>query len=157
MPFDVAAWREAMKSVPAGPWQMKDFDVELSVSTMDGSAPLIADLVEQGDAREPGHWGSEYQIGQWLARCSPAGISTLLCEIERLQALENSKALLADATNDPASLSSLRKGAEVGQVVIDRDLVERAQHQLLASPFPFDRCVAAEISAALVSGSREEG
>ena len=75
----------------------------------------------------------------------------------RLSALENGPAGLADATNDPADLSSLRKGAEVGQVVIDRDLVERAQHQLSASPFPFDRCVAAEISAALVSGSREEG
>lgn len=77
--------RAAMPEVPSGPWHMQDFDVELSVATADGSAPLICDLVEQGDAREPGHWGSEYQIGKWIALCSPANIATLLARIADLQ------------------------------------------------------------------------
>jgi len=48
-------------------------------------------------------------------------------------------------------------GAAEGWVLVPLDLIERAQHQLSASPFPFDRCVGAEISAMLsAAGEREE-
>lgn len=48
-------------------------------------------------------------------------------------------------------------GVREDQVTLDRDLVERAQHQLSASLFPFDRCVAAEISAALSPATAARG
>lgn len=75
------------------------------------------------------------------------------------KALENGKAQLADATNDPADLSSLRKGAEV---VITRDMIAAAEIELVDVLRGFDYFMPADgmervLKAALVSGSREGG
>ena len=125
----VADWRKAMEGVTPGPWFMKDFDTELSVSTTDGSAPLIADLIEQGDAQEPGHWGSEYQIGQWIARCSPAGIAPLLAFIEQ-QAAE-----LAEARADlAAQIAGHRHSAkEATTLLIERKARAKERDSIVAS------------------------
>jgi hypothetical protein len=89
---DVAAWRRAMVGVPAGPWRSSPWHIEEGPSAVyvkDGwvLCPLSSD-----------------KYADWVARCSPLGIATLLDEIERLQALENGSASLADAnSNNEAS------------------------------------------------------
>lgn len=76
-PIDVADWRKAMVGVPAGPWRSSPWHVEEGPSVVyvkDGwvLCPLSSD-----------------RYADYIARCSPTGISALLDEIERLSARED--------------------------------------------------------------------
>lgn len=71
-------------------------------------------------------------------------------------------ALEAYESAKPKDAEGLKLGSRltvegVEAVVVDVDLIERSQHQLAASPFPFDRCVGAEISAMLSAAGDGNG
>lgn len=93
--------------------------------------------------------------GADIPDCSLPRIDILCGTIRRaISALENPAVALADATKDPADLSSLRKGAEVVAWRI-RPIGDQVWH-LTDDPRPR---LGYEMQplAALVSGSREDG
>lgn len=116
------------------------------------------------------HKQTSVRIAEWVASALNGA-----AEFDPASALENGPAGLADAKNDPADLSSLRKGAEVdfpmGAIENGRALADRLEMTGLECPAgelrmcsdwqEFRRCFEylaewALTRAALVSGSREE-
>jgi hypothetical protein len=115
------AIRAGLEGVTPGPWFARDLDTEIVVGPANNAQPLIAEMVEQGDADEPGYWGSEYDNARHIARLDPATVRSLLARIEAAEAAlkvvvdERKKqsefvAWLEDlAENPPAPTDALRK------------------------------------------------
>lgn len=103
----IADWREAMEGVSAGPWRhyrnklRPQFGGIINEVQCRSKTPVVAwPGFEDGKRKEPKHALN----AAWIARCSPAGIATLL------DALSSQSLSLSEAREE---IERLRK--EVGQ------------------------------------------
>lgn len=93
--------KAGLGGVTPGPWAIHDDGCALAVTPFNRNAPLIAEMIEQGDATDRGMWGSEYQNAAHLARCSPDKIAALLA---RLDAAEGGWLPIESAPRDASIL-----------------------------------------------------
>lgn len=102
------------------------------------------------------HKKTSVRIAEWVASALNGA-----AEFDPAPALENGPAVLADAHTNPADtdLSSLRKGAEVAVTDAARDLLFHLELYDFSERDPSGELneKMAALTAALVSGSREDG
>lgn len=116
--IDTANLREIASAATPGPW-FEDDAGWLVIRQQSMDDPVICDLVDQGDADDPNHYGTEADNATHIAAFDPTTALALLDEIDRLRA-ENA----AYAKRDAEVLATIERGARL------RALLRRAGEAL---------------------------